>query len=191
MVPLHASSKGRILRFGVFEADLAAGEIRKNGLRVRLQEQPFQLLALLLTRPGELVSREELRHRLWAADTFVDFDHSLNTAVKKIREALGDTAANPRYVETVARRGYRFLLPVQGQLEAASEPATPGALEPAPAMHSELEVPLPHRGLIRALFVLIQIMYLAFYVTALLEWQMIESAVDPFLRGRQRKPRSF
>jgi DNA-binding winged helix-turn-helix (wHTH) protein len=183
MAPSHASSKRGILRFGVFEADLAAGEIRKNGLRIRLQEQPFQLLALLITRPGELVTREELRNRLWAADTFVDFDHSLNTAVKKIREALGDSAVNPRYVETVARRGYRFLLLVQAPPGADSALATPGATEPVPVMHSELEVPLPHRGLIRALFVLIQIMYLAFYVTALVHWQLIEGAVDPFLRG--------
>jgi DNA-binding winged helix-turn-helix (wHTH) protein len=179
----HTSSKGRILRFGVFEANLEAGELRKNGLRVRLQEQPFQLLALLIERPEELVSREELRNKLWAADTFVDFDHSLNTAIKKIREALGDSAVNPRYVETVARRGYRFLAPVQTPVESVSESAITDPTGPAAIVHSELDVPLPHRGLIRVLFVLIQIMYLVFYLVALFHWQLIESAVDPFLRG--------
>ena len=116
------------LRFGVFEADLRAGELRKNGLRVRLQEQPFQVLALLLEHPGEVVTREELQKRLWPADTFVDFDHGLNKAINKLREALGDSAESPRFVETVARRGYRFLADVKGD-EAAPvrdpEPAGP------------------------------------------------------------------
>src|SRR4051794_37271480 len=100
------------LRFGVFEADLRTGELRKRGVRIRLQEQPFQVLALLLERPGELVTRDELRGRLWSADTFVDFDHGLNKAINKIREALGDSAENPHFVETVARRGYRFIAEV-------------------------------------------------------------------------------
>jgi DNA-binding winged helix-turn-helix (wHTH) protein len=99
-------------RFGAFEVDLSAGELRRNGLKVKLQEQPLQVLALLLERPGEVVSRDELRNRLWAADTFVDFDHSLNAAIKRLRDALGDSAEHPRFVETVARRGYRFLGPV-------------------------------------------------------------------------------
>jgi TolB-like protein/DNA-binding winged helix-turn-helix (wHTH) protein/Tfp pilus assembly protein PilF len=97
------------LRFGIFEADLRTGELRKRGVRVRLQEQPFQVLAALLARPGDLVTREELQSRVWTADTFVDFDHGLNKAINKIREALGDSAENPRFVETVARRGYRFI----------------------------------------------------------------------------------
>ena len=101
-------------RFGLFEADLRAGELRRNGLKVKLQEQPFRLLTVLLEKPGEVVTRQELRSRLWPSDTFVDFDHSLNTAVKRLREALGDSADNPRFVETVARRGYRFLAPVNG-----------------------------------------------------------------------------
>ena len=100
------------LRFGIFEADLRTGELRKRGARVRLQDQPFQVLAALLARPGELVTREELQGRVWAADTFVDFDHGLNKAINKIREALGDSAENPRFVETVARRGYRFIADV-------------------------------------------------------------------------------
>ncbi len=102
----------RYLRFGVFEVDLRAGQLTKRGLRLRLQEQPFQVLAMLLEKPGELVSREELRSRLWPR-TIVDFDHGLNKAINKIREALGDSAENPRFVETVARRGYRFLADVE------------------------------------------------------------------------------
>jgi len=104
--------RGR-LRFGVFELDLRAGELRKHGLRVRLQEQPFQLLAMLLEHPGEVVTREELQKKLWPADTFVDFDHGLNKSISKIREALSDSAESPRFVETVARRGYRFLAEVK------------------------------------------------------------------------------
>src|SRR6266852_6336432 len=100
------------LRFGVFELDLRAGELRKRGLRIRFQEQPFQLLAMLLEHPGEVVTREELQKKLWPADTFVDFDHGLNKAINKIREALGDSAESPRFVETVARRGYRFIVDV-------------------------------------------------------------------------------
>src|SRR5260370_2301955 len=98
----------RTLRFGAFEVNLAVGELRKHGIRIKLQEQPFQILALLLERPGEVVTREELRQKLWSADTFVDFDNSLNAATSKLRQALGDTADSPRFVETLARRGYRF-----------------------------------------------------------------------------------
>jgi TolB-like protein/DNA-binding winged helix-turn-helix (wHTH) protein/Flp pilus assembly protein TadD len=101
------------LRFGVFEMDLRAGELRKHGLRIRLQEQPFQVLARLMEHPGDVVTREELQKKLWPADTFVDFDHGLNKAINKLREALGDSAENPRFVETVARRGYRFLAEVK------------------------------------------------------------------------------
>ena len=108
-----SSRAGQIFRFGVFEADLSAGELRKNGAKIRLQEQPFQILAYLAGRPGELVTRQDLRDKLWSNDTFVDFDHSLNTAINKLREALGDSASSPRFVETVARRGYRFLAPVE------------------------------------------------------------------------------
>jgi Tol biopolymer transport system component/DNA-binding winged helix-turn-helix (wHTH) protein len=99
-------------RFGIFEIDLETGELYRNGARLKLQEQPFQMLAMLLERPGEVVTREALRERLWPADTFVDFDHGLNTATKKLRQALGDVADNPRFIETLARRGYRFIAPV-------------------------------------------------------------------------------
>jgi TolB-like protein/DNA-binding winged helix-turn-helix (wHTH) protein/Tfp pilus assembly protein PilF len=114
------------LRFGVFELDLHAGELRKHGLRVRLQEQPFQILAMLLEHPGEVVTREELQKELWPADTFVDFDHGLNKAISKIREALSDSAESPRFVETVARRGYRFLAEVK-----VADAAPVGIPEPA------------------------------------------------------------
>src|SRR6266849_2306131 len=101
-----------ILRFGVFEVDVRAGEVRKQGVRIKLQDQPFQVLAVLLQRPGEVITREELRNQNWPVDTFVDFDNSLNTAINKLREALGDSADNPRFVETLPRRGYRFIAPV-------------------------------------------------------------------------------
>src|ERR1700693_1533640 len=117
------------LRFGVFELDLRAGELRKHGLLVRLQEQPFQVLTTLLEHSGEVVTREELQKKLWPANTFVDFDHGLNKAINKIRDALGDSAESPRFVETVARRGYRFLAEVK-------------ATDAAPLRDSEL-VPSP------------------------------------------------
>jgi DNA-binding winged helix-turn-helix (wHTH) protein/Tol biopolymer transport system component len=103
-------------KFGVFEADLATGELRKAGIKVKLQDQPFQILCALLERPGEIVSREDLRQRIWRNETFVDFDQGLSKAVNKIREALGDSADNPRFVETLARRGYRFIAPVEREL---------------------------------------------------------------------------
>lgn len=106
-------SSARILRFGVFEVDLRACELRKNGLKLKLSEQPFQVLILLLEKPGEIVTREELRVRLWQGDTFVDFDHGLNNGVMRLREVLGDSSENPRFVETVPRRGYRFIAPVE------------------------------------------------------------------------------
>ncbi|HYH01080.1 MAG TPA: winged helix-turn-helix domain-containing protein [Terriglobales bacterium] len=99
--------------FGVYEANPASGELRKNGMKVKIQEQPFQILLMLLEHPGEVITREQLRARLWPADTFVDFDHGLNTAINKLREAVGDSASNPRFVETLARRGYRFIAPVK------------------------------------------------------------------------------
>ncbi len=110
------------LRFGVFELDLRAGELRKHGLRIRLQEQPFQILAMLVEYRGEVVTREEIQKKLWPADTFVDFDHGVNKAISKIREALGDSTESPRFVETVARRGYRFLAEVK-PIEADSVPS--------------------------------------------------------------------
>jgi TolB-like protein/Flp pilus assembly protein TadD len=102
----------RILRFATFEVDLQARELRKNGLKLKLHGQPFEVLAMLLERPGEMVNREQLRERLWPTDTFVDFDHGVNTAINRLRDALGDSADNPRFIETLPRRGYRFIVPV-------------------------------------------------------------------------------
>ena len=109
---MTVESQSRIFRFGVFEADEATGELRKHGVRLKLHSQPFQLLVMLLERPSELVTRDEMRRRLWDDDTFVDFDHGLNSAVNKLREALSDSAAQPRHIETVAGRGYRFIAAV-------------------------------------------------------------------------------
>ena len=130
----QSATPRRILCFGSFEVDLGSRELRRQGLKISLQDQPFRLLALLLERAGEVVTREELRDKLWPADTFVDFDHSLNTAVRKLREALGDSAETPRYVETLARRGYRFVAPV----------AEPGPTAPlAPSADADVASPAP------------------------------------------------
>jgi Tol biopolymer transport system component/DNA-binding winged helix-turn-helix (wHTH) protein len=110
-----------VVRFGVYEVDPQAGELRRNGVKIKLQEQPFQLLTILLERPGEVISREEMQRRLWPVDTFVDFDHSLNAAVKRLRDALRDSADNPRFVETLSRRGYRFVAPVAGTAKGAAK----------------------------------------------------------------------
>ena len=125
----------RLSRFGSFELDLATGELRKSGVRIKLQEQPFQVLRALVERPGEVVTREELRERLWPGDTFVEFDDGLNTAVRKIRQALGDSADNPRFVETLPRRGYRFIAPVQTeQLGGVKQPGRYKSLRSAQSM---------------------------------------------------------
>ncbi|MFY9529982.1 MAG: winged helix-turn-helix domain-containing protein [Candidatus Acidiferrales bacterium] len=107
------------VRFGAYEADLRAGELRKQGRRIKLAGRPFQILAILLERPGELITRQELQQKLWSADTFVDFEHCVNSAIKTLREALGDSAKKPRFVETLARRGYRFVGAVE-KMETAS-----------------------------------------------------------------------
>jgi DNA-binding winged helix-turn-helix (wHTH) protein len=183
----------RIFRFGAFEVNEATGELRKQGIRIKLHSQPFQVLVMLLERPSELVTREEMRQRLWDEDTFVDFDHGLNTAVNKLREALGDSASQPRHVETVSGRGYRFIVPVTLAAPVASMSAPPIAAtydeagaaangEPAsPVPPSDLgperspgnilvaphELPRASRTLVRTLLMLIQAMYLAFYLGAL------------------------
>ena len=122
----EANHSAQIVRFGIFEADLLTGELHKNGVKVPLQGQPFQVCAILLKHSGELVTREELRQQVWPEDTFVDFDHALNTAITKIRIALGDDADNPRFVETLPRRGYRFIGPVD---KPSSQVASPRARE--------------------------------------------------------------
>src|SRR5215470_7073522 len=115
----------RRYRFGVFQLDTLSGELYKQGIRIKLQDQPCQVLTVLLERVGEVVTREELRQRLWDHDTFVDFDHSLNISINKLRDALGDAAANPRFIETLPRKGYRFLAAVS--VEEVSDSRTPVA----------------------------------------------------------------
>ena len=132
--------ENRILRFGIFELNLEAGELRKNGARLRLQEQPFQVLAVLLENAGHVVTRDDLRQKIWPADTFVDFDHSLNTAINKIRDVLGDSASSPRFVETLARRGYRFIAPVNGVEPTPSNSPAGESVAAEPALHPELHV---------------------------------------------------
>jgi cholera toxin transcriptional activator len=191
-------------KFDEFEADLRAAELRRNGTRLKLQMQPFQVLIALLERPNEVVTREELRQRLWPQDTFVDFDHGLNTAMVKLRDVLGDSASRPKYIETIAKRGYRFLgnpeavpeppraaatppssasqasplkqtPPPSSGPELSSEPQTPAALvEAAPSAPSdavEPELPRASRNTARILFILAQIMYLIFYLSALFSWE--------------------
>jgi TolB-like protein/Flp pilus assembly protein TadD len=119
------SSSTQNVRFGTFELDLRAGELRHDGVKVRLQDQPFQILAMLLEQPGQVVTREELRSRLWPSNTFVDFEHGLNKAINKLREALGDSSGHPRFVETLPRRGYRFVASVNGYRDSTSKPRRP------------------------------------------------------------------
>lgn len=173
-------------KFDEFEADLRAAELRKNGNRLKLQMQPFQVLVALLERPKEVVTREELRQRLWPQDTFVDFDHGLNTAMVKLRDVLGDSASKPKFVETIAKRGYRFL----GAAEVISDqsaPAEPKASAPAEVIEAAIGNPTPQpsslpietdsalprtsRNTARLLFTLTQIMYLIFYLSALFSWE--------------------
>src|SRR6267143_940386 len=133
----------RNVRFGVFEADMEAGELRKHGLRLKLSEQPFQILAMLVARPGEVVSREVLRERLWPSDTFVDFDHGLNNAVMRLREVLGDSSDHPRFIETLPRRGYRFIAPVELKSPALDNAALEAAASVKSAALPEI---LPKNG---------------------------------------------
>jgi DNA-binding winged helix-turn-helix (wHTH) protein len=185
------SNTGWSARFGLFELDTKAGELRKQGKRIRLQEQPLQVLTALVQRAGEIVSREELRQRLWPGDTFVDFDHSLNTAVNKLRDVLGDSAGSPRFVETVARKGYRFIAPVRREdagtapTEATANTSEQASPSPSPAelLHPELDVPVPRRGLTRGLFGLAQLMYLVFYLAALFHLRGVQNAAESFLPG--------
>jgi len=181
-------------RFGVFEADAFTGELRKQGIRIKLNAQPFQLLLMLLDRPGEILTREEISRTLWSDGTFVDYEHGLNSAVNRIREALGDSATNPRFVETLARRGYRFVAPVQ---RIAPEPLTNTAptvsspvadstlagaedLSPLGVLPTPAELPQAPHNMVRALFLLLQLMYVGFYVGALANLREVEDLLSPF-----------
>ena len=133
---MENGKRGSAIRFGIFEVDLQAGELRRQGLKIKLQEQPFQILSILLERPGEVITREELQKQLWPADTFVDFERGLNRAMNRLREALGDDADRPRFIETFPRRGYRFVAPVEVPVARESgghDGTAPVPLPPAPA----------------------------------------------------------
>jgi DNA-binding winged helix-turn-helix (wHTH) protein len=181
------SEPTRRYRFGAFEADAATGELRRQGLRVKLNAQPFQVLCLLLERPGEVLTREEISHELWPDGTFVDYEHGVNAAVNRIREALGDKAGNPRFVETLARRGYRFVSPVERislgeNLPASIEQTTFSEPEIHPGFRilaSPEELPKASYPVVQMLFVLLQIMYLGFYVGALANLAEIEELFAP------------
>ncbi|MGC2265260.1 MAG: winged helix-turn-helix domain-containing protein, partial [Candidatus Acidiferrales bacterium] len=142
---MPTADRNRKARFGAFEADLRAGELRKHGIRLKLQDQPFQILELLLEHPGDVVTREEIRQKLWPADTFVDFDTSLNSAIMKLRNVLGDSADDPRYIETVPRHGYRFIALVENgasaPVAAESVAAASVSAEPTPAAAPLLRAP--------------------------------------------------
>src|SRR5271155_3180232 len=139
-VPAPAPARFRV---GEFEVDLRSGELRRKGDKIKLQERPFQILAALLARPGEVVTREEIRQKLWPTNTFVDFEHSINTAVKKLREALGDDAENPRFIETLPRRGYRLIAPVEIVEESGSSPEA--AISPVPPREGNLQRTKPQK----------------------------------------------
>src|SRR3978361_1414320 len=151
----------RTIRFGTFEADPVAGELRRAGRRVSVQDQPFRLLILLLEHPGEVVARNEIRQKLWG-DTFIDFEEGLNTAVRKLRDALGDSASNPRFIETLPRRGYRFIAPVERLAQGEPEPR---ALEP---VRARSRLPLLVGG--GVLFATIVILVYGFWFREKPEW---------------------
>src|SRR5215472_1306694 len=162
----------RRYRFGGFEADAATGELRRQGVRVRLHAQPFQVLLMLVERQGEVVTREEISRELWPEGTFVDYEHGVNSAVNRVREALGDKANSPRFVETLARKGYRFVAPVERIGEAAV--VGNGASEDVGerrfwegVLATPEDLPRSSHAVVRTLFVLLQVMYVAFYVGAL------------------------
>jgi DNA-binding winged helix-turn-helix (wHTH) protein len=190
-------------RFGIFEVDAATGELRRQGLRVKLNTQPFQVLLMLLDRPGQLLTREEISRELWPDGTFVDYEHGVNSAINRIREALRDTAASPRFLETLARRGYRFIAPVErvdlhkdpaageSQSPSVSESlASPSANEQqsadSPGSRSRIQIlatpkdlPKVSYRVAQTLFILFQLMYLGFYVGALANLAEIEDLFSP------------
>jgi len=204
----------RRYRFGAFEADATTGELRRQGIRIRLNAQPFQVLCLLLERPGELLTREEISRELWPDGTFVDYEHGVNSAVNRIRESLRDTASSPRFIETLARRGYRFVAPVERIALNPQSPSVPEAVSDSgsasalrteqPAVVPEAEaVPEADAGflsgvlasphdlprtsypVVQTLFVLLQLMYVGFYVGALANLPEVEELFSPLPRETQ------
>jgi cholera toxin transcriptional activator len=202
----------RRYRFGAFEADASTGELRRQGILVRLNAQPFQLLLLLLDRPDQLLTREEIARELWPDGTFVDYEHGVNSAINRIREALGDSAGNSRFVQTLARRGYRFVAPVQRiDSDADAGPATTEVVDQAAEgtasgdavtnrvcgsadsesglldrlLATPEELPKVPYSVVRVLFVLLQAMYLGFYIGALANLTEIQDLLAPLQRATQ------
>jgi len=200
----ESNSQARLFRFGMFELDSVTGELRKDGKsRPRIRDQALQILIMLLEKSDDVVSRDELRERLWPADTFVDFDHGLNTAINQVRTALGDSAANPKFIQTLPRRGYRFIGPVQivaGQNAAASvgaenrdkiiegpgqrtEVLTSAAREMRTSILSDQrDLPVVRKEAVRILFSLIQLMYLIFYIIFLVRLSFAEAVLNDWGR---------
>lgn len=209
--PVTPPGPARRYRFGIFEADTSTGELRRRGLRVRLNAQPFHVLCLLLNRPGELLTREEIAQQLWPDGTFVDYDHGVHSAVNRIREAIGDSANSPRFIETLARRGYRFIAPVEC-IEPEVGPTTASEGQPLPAddafgigigsasvpqpdpgapsatrwriLATPRDLPQVPRRLAETLFLLLQGMYLAFYIGALANLAEISDLFSPLPHPR-------
>ncbi|HET7347965.1 MAG TPA: winged helix-turn-helix domain-containing protein [Acidobacteriaceae bacterium] len=190
-LPMSDLERARRYRFGIFEADARTGELRRQGIRVKLHAQPFQILLLLLERPGELLTREEIARALWPEGTFTDYEHGVNSAMNRLREALRDNASSPRFIETLARRGYRFIAPVErieaqevassnGEARAVSPQEAQAAREDAPELWgggllaSPEELPRVSQPVAQWLFLALQAMYLAFYVSALANLGEIE-----------------
>ena len=200
---MQESQPARRYRFGTFEADVATGELRRQGILVKLNAQPFQVLLMFLDRPGELLTREEISRKLWPDGTFVDYEHGVNSAVNRIREALGDSAGNSRFVQTLARRGYRFVAPVEQIAPSDNPPAPsptsvstliPGQTQAGPESESNIfgrilaspeELPQISYPVVQTLFVLMQCMYLGFYVGALANLTEIQGLLSPLPRAGQ------
>ena len=204
---MTAIQPARRYRFGVFEADATTGELRRKGVRIKLHSQPFQVLVMLLERPGELLTRDEISRELWPDGTFVDYEHGVNSAVNRLRDALGDKAGNSRFIETLARRGYRFVAPVEriplngdsptaaSALPLSEETAVAPANPVAPAefkprliqrvLATPEDLPKSPHLVVQTLFILLQIMYLAFYIGALANLDEINQLFSPLPFARK------
>ena len=199
----EGNAQPRLFRFGVFELDSLTGELRKDGKsRPRIRDQALQILIMLVEKSDDVVSRDELRERLWPADTFVDFDHGLNTAINQVRTALGDSAANPKHIQTLPRRGYRFIAPVQivnrenvvaggaakqeeiihRRSEQPAEVLTTDATVRSSILSDHRDLPVVRKESVRILFSLIQLMYLIFYIIFLVRLSFAEAVLNDWGR---------
>jgi cholera toxin transcriptional activator len=198
----EGNSQPRLFRFGMFELDSVTGELRKDGKsRPRIRDQALQILIMLLEKSEDVVTRDELRERLWPADTFVDFDHGLNTAINQVRSALGDSAGNPKFIQTLPRRGYRFIAPVQivarenavargaenrekvmGESERPTNVLTNDAEMRSSILSDHRDLPAVRKESVRVFFLLIQLMYLIFYIIFLVRLSFAEAVLNDWGR---------